>query len=131
MCVNGCMSQMHATDSLEFDILDRLAKSLRVSGMKPGDMARALGVHRNTVGNYLNGRTPIDKRTLIAWAFACAPEVTVEWLETGHTPDEPPPGPHGLPETIPDDRTDAIARLAASKRGARRGVTHGYLPIAA
>ena len=85
------MHESHA--GLEFDLIDRLAKSLRVSGMKPGDMARALDVHRNTVGNYLNGRTQLDRRTLIAWAFACSPEVTLEWLETGETPAGP--GPDG------------------------------------
>ncbi|MDQ6524283.1 helix-turn-helix transcriptional regulator [Nocardioides sp. LHD-245] len=78
--------------SLEFDLLDRLAKSLRVSGMKPGDMAVAIDVHRNTIGNYLHGKTPMDRRTLIAWAFACAPEVTVEWLETGAAPAGSPDG---------------------------------------
>ena len=87
------MSQMHdnAPSLLEFDLLDRLAKSLRVSKMRPGDMAAQLGVHRNTIGNYLNGRTEVDRRTLIAWAFARAPEVTVEWLETGQAPVQPEP----------------------------------------
>ena len=80
---------MHAHGSLEFDQLDRLAKSLRASGMKPGDMGRALGVHRNTIGNYLNGRTALDRRTLIAWAMVTG--VTVEWLETGKTPTGPEP----------------------------------------
>lgn len=92
MCESDVMSQMHSSPAtLEFDLLDRLAKSLRVSDMKPGDMARALDVHRNTIGNYLSGKSPVDRRTMVAWAFACAPEVTVEWLETGETPERPVP----------------------------------------
>ena len=86
------MSQMHEMSDLTFDLHDRLAKALRVAGMKPGDMARALGVHRNTIGNYLNGRTPVERRTLIAWSFATG--VPLEWLEFGHS-DSDDNGPDG------------------------------------
>lgn len=87
---------MHTHEGgLEWDLRDRLAKSLRVSGMAAVDMAVALGVHRNTVNNYLNGRTPIPRSTLIAWAFVCAPEVTVEWLEHGEQAQGPKPPSDG------------------------------------
>lgn len=78
------MSQMHNTGDLEWDQHDRLQKALRVSGHTAGSLAEALGVHRNTIGNYLSGRTPIDKRTLMAWAMACG--VPIAWLETGTVP---------------------------------------------
>lgn len=58
------MTQMHTTEELAFDLVDRLHKSLRISGHTSASLGAALGVHRNTVGNYLSGRTPIDKRTL-------------------------------------------------------------------
>jgi len=91
------MTQMHESDpTLEFDLLDQLAKSLRVSGMKPGDMARALDVHRNTITNYMNGRG-LDRKTLIAWSFACSPAVTLSWLETGLAPTDHNDGGTSLP----------------------------------
>ena len=108
---------------------DRLRKARSVTGLTTREFATKIGVSQATVTNAENDNNKVRRITLNAWSMATG--VPLEWLETGHAPDGPPPGPHGLPETIPDDRTDAIARLAASKRGARRGVTHGYLPIAA
>lgn len=80
------MSQPHSIEALTFDIHDRLHKSLRVSGHTTKTLGDALGVHRNTISNYLTGRSPLDRRTLIAWAFATG--VPVEWLEhgEGYTP---------------------------------------------
>lgn len=66
------MSQMHSGgDRLQFDLTDRLHKALRIGGHSATSLAVALEVHRNTVNNYLSGRTAIDRRTIIAWAFAC------------------------------------------------------------
>lgn len=79
---------------LAFDLFDRLHKSMRVSGHSATSLAQALEVHRNTVNNYLKGKTPMDRRTKIAWAFATG--VPVSWLETGEaqtsTIPEPPDG---------------------------------------
>ena len=82
------MTQMPAHGALEWDVCDRLGKSLRVSGKSNAQLADDLGIHRNTVGNYLSGRTPIDRRTLIAWAVVTG--VPFKWLETGVAP-----GPEG------------------------------------
>lgn len=79
---------MHSAEELAFDQLDRLQKAMRVSGQSAVSLAAALGVHRNTIGNYLSGRTPVDRRTLIAWAMACG--VPLEWLETGQAPTNGP-----------------------------------------
>lgn len=87
------MSQMHDVDELEFVLTDRLLKSLRVAGMNATSMGAAIGVHRNTVNNYLSGRSPIERRTLIAWAFATG--VPVGWLETGEYSTDPKGGPNG------------------------------------
>ena len=43
-------------EDLNWDLCDRLGKSLRVSRLSVQEMADYLGVHRNTVGAYLNGR---------------------------------------------------------------------------
>lgn len=98
---------------LAWDLCDRLAKSLRVSGMSVAEMAAALGVHRNTIGGYLAGRHNPDRRTLIAWAFACkSPAVTVEWLETGKTP--PPNGDGVTGDTSRYRYSGAVASLPRS-----------------
>ena len=84
------MSQMHSVDELQFDIYDRLRKSMRVADKSSSDIARDLGVHRNTIANVLAGRVPLERRTLLAWAMATS--VSVEWLETGHAPSDPDDG---------------------------------------
>lgn len=105
------MSEMPQNTELEFDLLDRLRKAMRISGKDAGDLAVDLGVHRNTIGNYLNGRTPIDRRTVVAWAVCTG--VPLEWLETGQTT-----GPNGGPD---GERDAALARLADKKRARHAG----------
>jgi len=79
-----------------------------------------LGVHRNTVGNYLKGRTALDRRTLVTWAVSTG--VPLEWLEHGTVS---PPGP-GLPARAPGDE---LAKLTAQKAARTRAsdVTRRYL----
>ena len=68
----------------EFDLADRLRKSLRVSGVPVHDMADALGVSRNTVGNWINGRSRPSPSQLAVWgAITDCPAC---WLETGEPP---------------------------------------------
>jgi transcriptional regulator with XRE-family HTH domain len=117
------MSEMHAVGRIpEWTKADRLGKALDHAGIKTQDMAEFLGVHRNTVGNYINGRTEADKRTVMLWAQRTG--VPVEWIEgTGGSPNRGP----GI-TTAPKDPDAAIADLAARRRG-RRGseVTGRYL----
>lgn len=109
--------------ALEFDLLDRLRKSMRVSGKDAGDLASDLGVHRNTIGNYLNGKTPLDRRTLVAWAVCTG--VPVEWLEHGtNAAPDPDPG-EPVTDTTPAGKGEELARLTAKKRD--RAVTRRYL----
>lgn len=75
------MSQEHSVDNVpEFDLVDRLHKAMRERGTNATRLASELGVHRNTINNYLSGK-PIDRRTIMAWAMACG--VSVSWLEHG------------------------------------------------
>lgn len=94
----------------EWDIADRMRKALRHSDIGVQEMAAYLGVARNTVGTWINGRIEPSKQTLRLWALRCG--VTYEWL-TGETPS---PGP-GLPAAespvsirwCPDTRFDLVA----------------------
>lgn len=103
------MSTSQAAERLEFDLLDRLAKSLRVGNVGKGQMATHLGVSGNTVGNYLSGRTTPDRPTLIVWAMRCG--VPLEWLLTGSTA---PAGPDG--ETISHSCSDGSLVFLSNSR---------------
>lgn len=107
------MSEMPNAGDLEFDLLDRLHKSMRRAKKSAADLGADLGVHRNTIGNYLNGRTALDRRTMIAWAVATG--VPLEWLEHGVTP------AGGGPGVPAEDREAALARLSAQKRTRHAG----------
>lgn len=79
---------MHAseTDALEWDVADRLRKSLRASGVGVQVMADYLGMSRNSISNWINGRAVPDHRTLMLWAMRTG--VPLPWLEHGESPDD-------------------------------------------
>lgn len=83
-----------SSESLEFDLGDRLRKSLRVSGISVQGMADYLEVSRNSVGRWLNGHGRPKRIYIRLWAYHVG--VPVAWLETGDTTaDGPPPGGGG------------------------------------
>lgn len=84
-----------------FELRHRLERALEVAGLSRDDMAAELGLHRNTIGNYLSGKH-VPRAVLIAWHLRTG--VPLDWLEQGeHKPE--------------DDGTD----------GGTRAVTLGYL----
>lgn len=62
-----------------------MAKSMRTAEFSAGAMAEYFGVHRNTVGGWINGRIRPDTRTVRLWAIATG--VPYEWLSSGTTSD--------------------------------------------
>lgn len=81
----------------EFDMADRLRKALRHADVGVQEIADYLGVSRNTVGAWINGRTPPTKAYVRLWAMRTG--VPFEWLQNGKSPQ--PVGPDGgsLPVT--------------------------------
>lgn len=73
-------------EHLQFDLADRLRRSLRISKVSVQAMADELGVVRDTVGNYINGHTHPGKATLVVWSMKTG--FPLEWLETGQMPVE-------------------------------------------
>ena len=65
----------------EWDLADRMRKALRSSGTGVQEMADYLGVARNTVSTWINGRIEPSTQTLRLWAMRC--EVPYEWLLDG------------------------------------------------
>lgn len=64
-----------------FELRHRLALSMEHAGLTKADMADQLGKSTRHIRNYLAGRNPVPRDTLIAWAAVCG--VTVEWLLDG------------------------------------------------
>jgi transcriptional regulator with XRE-family HTH domain len=81
----------------EWDLADRLAKALRVADTSVSEMALYLGVHRNTVSAWVNGRTPISGPAVRAWSTRTG--VDHDWLVTGRHPKGGGGGGEGLPGT--------------------------------
>lgn len=69
---------------LEFDLADRMRKALRISGMGVSEMAEYLGVARNTVSTWINGKIRPSTQTLRLWALRTG--VPYEWLLNGDAP---------------------------------------------
>lgn len=65
----------------EFDLADRMRRAMRVSGVGVQEIADYLGVARNTVGSWINGRIVPSKQTLRLWALRTG--APFEWLEKG------------------------------------------------
>lgn len=70
-----------------FDLADRLGKALQYGDVSVQEMARELGVSRNTVGNYINRRTNVPRAVMIVWALRTG--VPLEWLQYGTDPSAP------------------------------------------
>ena len=89
------MSQMHNAEELAENELDRIHKSLRLSGHNATSIGRELGWHRNTVGNVLE-RGFLKPADRFAWAFVTG--FPAAWLEKGQIPSGDGPDPDdGLP----------------------------------
>lgn len=64
-----------------FNMADRLDKALTVAGVSHAEMAEALDVSRNTIGNYVSGRTKPSKLQLREWSMRTG--APLKWIETG------------------------------------------------
>ncbi|MFZ4843027.1 helix-turn-helix domain-containing protein [Mycetocola saprophilus] len=73
-------------NDLEFDMADRLRKSLRLSDISNNEMAEYLEVSRTTVSNWINGRTELRGIHLRMWAARVG--LPVSWLKDGTPPSE-------------------------------------------
>jgi transcriptional regulator with XRE-family HTH domain len=71
----------------EWTPADRLRKAREQSGLEQADLARDLGVSRNTVGNYEGGRVSPRRPVLVAWALRTG--VQLSWLVTGEAGPRP------------------------------------------
>ena len=78
----------------QWDLPDRMGKSLRTANVGVQEIADYLDVHRNTVSGWLHGRIRPDVRTLRLWALRTG--VLYDWLlcgdEAAPSDEQRPPG---------------------------------------
>ena len=79
-CNSRCMARPDAMPGSvpEWDVADRMRKSLRHADIGVQEIADYLGVSRNTVSTWINGRIQPGRQTLRLWALRCG--VDFEWL---------------------------------------------------
>lgn len=63
------------------DVANRMLRSLQLSGLSVQEIAQWLECSRNTVGNWLNRRTPPSPQSIRLWAHKT--DVPYEWLKDG------------------------------------------------
>ena len=79
---------VHKPEFLDQSFGDRLSKSLRYAGISHDEMAQYLEVHRNSVGNWCQGKARMMPVILRAWAIKVG--LPVEWLRDGIWPENKP-----------------------------------------
>lgn len=77
-------------EELQWDMADRLRKTLRRGDISVQEMADYLEVSRNTVSAWINGRYTPRRRDLKQWSLRTG--VPLSWLETGEFGDGPDGG---------------------------------------
>jgi transcriptional regulator with XRE-family HTH domain len=69
-------------------VADRCRKARETAGYEQGELARLMGVSRETVSNYERGRTKPQMIILNAWSLATG--VSRQWLLDGTIPPDGP-----------------------------------------
>lgn len=81
----------------EFDLPDRMRKTLRHSNESAKSMAEYLGVEPESVSRWINGRSTPSEAVVKLWALRMG--VSYNWLKNGETP--PPDGDGVSGSTLP------------------------------
>lgn len=92
-----------------FELRHRMALALEWAEVGKTDMAEHLGTHRNTVTNYLSGRTAAPVAVLRVWALRCG--VPYRWLLDGADD-----GPDGTPDRGSSQSACNVHDLAQQRR---------------
>jgi transcriptional regulator with XRE-family HTH domain len=129
LCNPLCMTTQ-SSDLLvpEFDLADRMRKALRISNVGVQEIADYLGVARNTVSTWINGRIEPSTQTLRLWALRCG--VSYEWLRSGESAGEPSNDPSEVQLPRLDSNQQPFDDGATSPRNPARPIIVA-LPLAA
>ena len=105
------MSEQPGGDVPDWDLPDRMRKALRHAGISPGQMARYLGVTRQSVGNWISGRVEPSFQTVHLWSIHTGTDL--EWLLEGIPAAAQAIGQNSTVMTLVPPVTRATAVLAA------------------
>ena len=105
------MSDAQAHGIPHFQMRHRLDLALETADVSIQEMSAELGVHRNTVSNYLSGRTLPPTSAVKVWALRCG--VPYEWLRTGLEPHDGGPSAPGDQGGSPSGQKTNRTKLAA------------------
>lgn len=112
------MSEQTETVVYDFDMADRLRKSVRHTDLSVEELAEELGYSRQSVSAWTSGRSTPRRSVLLAWSMRTGYDVG--WLETGAAPAG---RPDGGPVTADTSRGQVIDGTGwfngTSARGAR------------
>jgi transcriptional regulator with XRE-family HTH domain len=72
---------MTMLDSKTWTLADRLKKSRQLAGLDQDEMAKRLGIARNTISSYETGKSEPSATTFVLWAGMTG--ATLEWLAAG------------------------------------------------
>lgn len=93
----------------EWDLADRLRKSLRMTDIGVQEMADYFEVSRNTISAWINGRTPPTGQSIKLWALRTG--LPYEWFRDGKWPTDDN-GPDGGGESaLPTDPSLLLPRV--------------------
>ena len=81
------MESTNTVTAPSFQLKHRLRLALEASGVSKLTMADELGVSRQTIDNYLTGRTPFPRGYTRAWAEKCS--IPFDWLAFGDAVTDP------------------------------------------
>jgi DNA-binding XRE family transcriptional regulator len=95
------------------EVHHRLRIAREYAGYDQDQLAKAIGISRNTVGNAEKAK--VAPRTIVvnAWAMACG--VPRDWILTGKHPTDHPDGGSGL-GIIRTERSAATQQTSAGRR---------------
>lgn len=94
----------------QWDTADRMRKALRESGVGVQEMADYLGVARNTVSTWINGRIDPSTQTLRLWALRCG--VDFGWFTGDMTMPRPSIRASGLPHLDSNQEPAGLCSIA-------------------
>lgn len=92
----------------QFDLADRLRKSLRINGLEIQDIADRFEVSRNTVSRWINGNSVPKTYVLKQWALWM--NVDADWLISGQVQGAgPTPGGEGIADVSQLPKSKALS----------------------
>jgi transcriptional regulator with XRE-family HTH domain len=110
----------------EFELCDRLRRSLRMLPLSNAEVAEIMGVRRETVSTWLTGQRKPSHTTLMIWADMTG--VDLGWLETGTASPEAGRSLYAIRDSNPEPADMSSRRHLTLVGGGNRGLPVDRIP---